>query len=503
MNSDFRVLLVYPNGMLLNPPPVAYGIFTALLKREGYKVELFDGTLYPNKNYYHYEAKKRNLNVRSFSYENTDLNIKTTDEQEDFKKKIEEYKPNLVLVSMLETVYRKAILLLDILINYNIPVMAGGVLPTHDPQAALQHEAVDMVCVGEGNECILHVCRKLAKGEDYHDAPNLAYLKDGKLQKNPLADPANLDMEPIPDYDLFEHSRFRRPMAGKIYTMIPVETNRGCPYKCTFCNSPSAFTQYKKLANGNFLRKKSKDRLETEIKQLISRYNGEYIYFTSDTFMLFTDKEFDEFIELYSEIKVPFYMQTRPETIKLERMKKLKEVGLLRMSMGLEHGNYEFRTKLLKKPFKDEVFIDTSRILAEVGIQLTVNNIIGFPDETRELIFDTIELNTKLTFDTNNCAFFQPFRGTELHTISLQKGYIDKDHFSDLDGEPILLNQPVSHEELRGLKRTFSLYTRMEKKYYPQIKKAEQFNEEGNKVFVEPQGIFREKFYNEASQWAN
>ena len=47
------------------------------------------------------------------------------------------------------------------------------------------------------------------------------------------------------------------------------------------------------------------------------------------------------------------------------------------------------------------------------------------------------------------------------------------------------------------------LDTRMEKKYWPQIKKAEQFNEEENKIFAELQGIFREKFYNEAPQWAN
>jgi len=37
--------------------------------------------------------------------------------------------------------------------------------------------------------------------------------------------------------------------------------------------------------------------------------------------------------------------------------------------------------------------IEASEILAEVKIPLTVNNIIGFPYETRDLVFDTIELN--------------------------------------------------------------------------------------------------------------
>ena len=34
--NQFRVLLIYPNGLLMNPPPVSYGIFTALLKEKGY-----------------------------------------------------------------------------------------------------------------------------------------------------------------------------------------------------------------------------------------------------------------------------------------------------------------------------------------------------------------------------------------------------------------------------------------------------------------------------------
>ena len=48
--SQFRVLLIYPNGFLMNPPPVSYGIFTALLKEKGYVVDLFDTTLYETQN---------------------------------------------------------------------------------------------------------------------------------------------------------------------------------------------------------------------------------------------------------------------------------------------------------------------------------------------------------------------------------------------------------------------------------------------------------------------
>jgi len=34
--EEFKVLFLYPNGTLMNPPPIAIGIFTALLKKEGF-----------------------------------------------------------------------------------------------------------------------------------------------------------------------------------------------------------------------------------------------------------------------------------------------------------------------------------------------------------------------------------------------------------------------------------------------------------------------------------
>ena len=40
----------------------------------------------------------------------------------------------------------------------------------------------------------------------------------------------------------------------------------------------------------------------------------EYNYFWADTFLAYNANEFDEFCEMYKEINLPFWMQTRPET---------------------------------------------------------------------------------------------------------------------------------------------------------------------------------------------
>mgnify|MGYP003327443256 FL=1 len=46
-------------------------------------------------------------------------------------------------------------------------------------------------------------------------------------------------------------------------------------------------------------------------------------------------------------------MQTRPETIDDYNMSKLKSVGLHRISFGVEHGNEEFRKKILDRRWKN------------------------------------------------------------------------------------------------------------------------------------------------------
>ena len=44
--EDFKILMLYPNLHMSALMPQSIGIFTALLKNEGYKLDLFDCTYY-------------------------------------------------------------------------------------------------------------------------------------------------------------------------------------------------------------------------------------------------------------------------------------------------------------------------------------------------------------------------------------------------------------------------------------------------------------------------
>ncbi|MBU0477123.1 B12-binding domain-containing radical SAM protein [bacterium] len=495
--KKFKVLILYPNGKLLNPPPISVGIFVALLKQEHFEVDLFDTTFYTRDEISSDDAKEKNLQVRPFDYGQRGVKLKETNMGSDLIKKAEEFNPDLIAVSVLECTYPIATFLLKSIENFNIPIIVGGVFATFAPEIVLSNKNVNIVCLGEGEGALVEICKKIAANRDYLNIENLWVKKGNKIIKNRLRKPIDLETLPIPDYSLFEPERLFRPMAGQIYRTVPIETNRGCLYACTFCNSPSMDELYRRNDFKTFFRKKSINQIQKELQYLIKKWDAEYIYFTSDTFLTMNDSEFDRFVKIYSEFKLPFWMQSRVETITKYRARKLKEIGCHRMSIGLEHGNEEFRKKVLKKKFDNTKIIEVSKILADAGIPLTVNNIIGFPDETRELVFDTIELNRKLTFDTTNALAFSPFHGTPLHKVCVERGYISKSFNPGSLNVDASLNMPqLSREEIIGLRRTFSLYARMPKKYWQKIKRAEKFDAEGNRIFEELRKVYQEKYFN-------
>jgi pyruvate-formate lyase-activating enzyme len=495
--KSFKVLFLYPNGKLLNPPPISIGIFTALLKQNGFEADLFDTTLYSDKkDRSSDDAKQENLQVRPFDYGERGIKLKESSIEDDLVKKVQEFKPDLITVSILECTYPMSLRLIKVLERFKIPILAGGVFATFAPEIVLANKNITMVCRGEGEEALVEVCRRLSHGEDCSGIENLIVKKEGRTISNKLRKPTELNTLPIPDYSLFEAQRFFRPMAGKVYLTIPIETNRGCPYTCTFCNSPSTSQMYLESKAGVFFRKKSIEKIKEEIEYLVKKWKAEYVYFSSDTFLTLTNAEFEEFIDFYKDIKLPFWMQTRVEVITEYRIKKLREIGCHRMSIGLEHGNDEFRKQVLKKRFDNDKVIKASKIIADFGIPLTVNNIIGFPDETRKLVFDTIELNRQLVFDTVNAVAFAPFHGTYLHKICVERGYISEAFTPGSINVDVSLDMPqFPKEEVKGLQRTFALYARMPKEYWPQINRAEKFDDEGNRIFKELKEIYQKNYF--------
>ena len=159
---------------------------------------------------------------------------------------------------------------------------------------------------------------------------------------------------------------------------------------------------YEENTNASFFRKKRMDLVYKELLYFKEELGVEYNYFWADTFLAMNMTEFEEFCEMYSEIKLPFWMQTRPETVTDYKIRKLASVGLHRISFGIEHGNEDFRTRVIDRRWKNDDIVEALKIPHRYDVQFSVNNITGFPTETRRLALDTVELNRRIGADNHN-----------------------------------------------------------------------------------------------------
>jgi len=503
-----KVLLVYPNhkGMNMLPPGVA--LLSACLKREGHKVKLFDTTYYDKTTIIDGVAdttdsdgnKIDKLMARPVKDGHHNITIKYTNVFEDFEKEVKDFDPELIALSCTEDMFTLGVQLLDRVRHLKIPTLAGGVFPTFAPEIALSYGCIDMVCKGEGEDALTELCRRMEKKKTIDDIPGIwIKKKNGKIISNP---PQMIDMDknPLIDMTIFEEARFYRPMMGKTWRMFPVETHRGCPYKCAYCNSPSQMAMYKKEQNKSYLRRKNFDNMRRELNFYKNEMKAEFLFFWVDTFFSWTRRDFETFAELYQEIKLPFWCQTRPETVTEDRIKALKKMGCARLAFGIEHGNAEFREKHLFRRMTNDSITRGMKIVVKHEIPFSVNNIMGFPYETREMAFDTIRLN-KTFVDPRivdvNAYPFTPFAGTPLRDVCERLGYVKKtDIVNSFVAIGSVLDMPqFPHESVQGLVKCFNMYVNFPEDRWDQIKIAEANTKEGNREYNNLKEEFMETFW--------
>ncbi len=486
--KDFRVLIAYPNYTMMLTPSSAVGLFTAILKKKGYNVDLFDCTPYMT-SYNPQEvpnvAVLTNKLLANKPFDPSFFKNLKTDLLGDFSRKIDDYKPHAVVFStVVEDTWPQTRDLLQVLSNYpEIKSIVGGVYTTMLQRDPSKHKVISnpyVQCIGEGEgeHTIVDFCEAVRHGMPTDSIPGTrAKDEDGNVIRNPPRALVDVNETPIADFSLFDTKRFERPLGAKNWIAIPIETYRGCPYTCTFCNSPEQVHLAKENEQGDFKRRKRMDVLRREIITLLEQNNGNFLYINDDAFMARPKREIEAFVEMYRDIKVPFWFQTRFEDITEEHLTMLKEVGAYRISFGLEHGNEQFRKEKLLRNISNEKMIEKSKIVAKVGIPYSVNVILGLPYETRELVFDTVRVNRELGgFDSVAPNIFTPYYGTLLRDMALKEGWLDPNLQTNSFVGGSLLRMPLPYlqeDEMLRLQRTYNLYVAFPKDRWPEIKEAE------------------------------
>ena len=298
----------------------------------------------------------------------------------------------------------------------------GGPHPTYTPEM-VNNEYVDAVCRGEGEIYFLQLIEKLEKGEDFYDIQNFWFKKkDGSIVKNKMGSLVeNLDEIPFPDRKLlYDADSKLRARGSKLFM-----SNRGCPYKCTYCFNHA----YNKLTKGtgDMMRYRSVSSILREIKEVKDNYFIDRVLIDDDIFLLKPKGWLEEFAERYpEEIGIPLHCYVRPNMVSERVGRLLKKSNCTHVYMGIECGNNEIASKLLKRATKNEKIIEAAEILHRNKIKIITLNIVGLPIKNPlEVDLETLDFNIKLKPNFAWSSILYPYPGTEIGELATNPGYFD------------------------------------------------------------------------------
>ena len=354
-----------------------------------------------------------------------------------------EINPKIIGISTDSGSFRKAVQIAQRIksVRPDIVIGLGGIHPTICPESAIQPEGIDFICTGEGEIAMLELCQAVEKGSDYTGILSMHFKKDGQIIRNPLRPWYG-------DIDDFSIDRKQVDYSG-------IFTGLGCKGKCSFCNTPyMMFQMGKGPGMGKYYRKRSIDSVLNEIglllrlrwyhngkkilrsrsiKQLI--YNViqlfvgalEPIHFKDDSFLI--SKEWlKEFCQKYRKRfwYLSYHCLGRADEIDEETAEMLYQSGCKQVVIGFEHGDEEYRNKILLKKTTDEQIRRCVNALRRHKITINGQWMIGFPGEEISHALKTLRLAAEID-DMPQVHISVPFPKSVMFDMSVQQGWITPD----------------------------------------------------------------------------
>ncbi len=336
--------------------------------------------------------------------------------------KVLRFKPDLIAFSAITNLYlpitRLASKIKKVL---DVPIVIGGIHPTSIPEEVIKDECYDAVCIGEGEEPLAELLERIEQKRSFTDVKNLWVRdKSGAIHKNPKRKIIkSLDDLPTGDKSLFEKY-------GALTTQLNIMTTRGCPYECTFCVNSFRNSLY---SGEVYLRQRSAKNVIEGITELQKTYKFKSVRFHDDVFA-FNVKWLREFKEEYvKHVNLPFHCYVTPATAKEEIIRLLAEAGCTKISIGVQSGSEAIRTKLLNRKHTDDDIVEACHRIRKHGIKISAEFIFGFPEETPEDMWKSLNLSDRLNANYSPSFVFYPYPKTELAEYCLEKGYLNEKNY--------------------------------------------------------------------------
>lgn len=311
-------------------------------------------------------------------------------------------------------------------INPEMSIVWGGVHVTTLPEQSLKDKLVDIVVRGEGEKTFFELIEALKNKKDLFGIKGVSFKQDGTIIHNPPRPPLDLnELKPIPWHLIpIEKYFMKEKLTSETKRELDLgETSRGCPHRCTFC--------YNSNKTGFTWRAMSPEKTVKILKEAIEKFQIDGFWLRDDNF--FVDlKRVEEILDLMKKenINLPWYCPgIRMDTVNKmspELFQKLLDSNIRRFRPGIESGNNRV-LKLINKNMTVQDIIQANLRLKEAKVPVEYSYIIGFPTETIDEMYDTVNLVHQLQKDnlysiSHNINIYTPYPETKLYDLSLKMG---------------------------------------------------------------------------------
>jgi anaerobic magnesium-protoporphyrin IX monomethyl ester cyclase len=373
-----------------------------------------------------------------------------------------EERPDVIALSFLSTTTYTSTKAMAERLKYaapDIPIILGGVFASMNAEHILNDcPYADCIGVGEGEELLPDYLDNM---DDPGSVAGLVWRNGEKVVSNPPRPIIrDLDQFPYPDrdslpIDYIESLPLDVPAALSLDKFCTIQTSRGCPYGCIYCNIPS-------LSNGKW-RHRSAEHVLGEMQKL-NDAGFRSIYLTDDHFLL-KRKRINDICNGIVERRLEFRWgcEGRVDSVAIDQLPIMSKANCTFLAYGIETGTQKILDRLNKNQALDQIEYAVSEAKRR-GIERAHGFfLVGSPGETKKDIMKSFRFAARLKLDTFGFNRLCVYRGTPLWQEYIERGIIDdeRDWFkwfkcSDID-PTILPSEVVNRTRMKGYALLFFL----------------------------------------------
>jgi anaerobic magnesium-protoporphyrin IX monomethyl ester cyclase len=342
---------------------------------------------------------------------------------EDVFAKVKEIKPEVVGITINFAFWSSANIQLAKRVkewNPGITVIAGGHHATFSAPGLLKTGWFDAIFLGEGELGL----REFVLKKDYRKVPGVMYLEDSVLKNT---GPANLvSMEDIkpPAYHLLPK--------GGLALGLGIESSRGCPFKCDFCEVRHFF-------GSGRMRKMTPTHFIENFKIAIENAGASCFILLDDCFTADMKGHVKPICEMIIAESLPIQMvfTARVDNLykNIDMLSLISRAGLNVAFIGVEAVFDETLEKMNKKGGYGRKEIETVvTALKDNGIEPFVSLVFGYPNETPDMVMKTIDYVNSLQVAAALINIATPYPGSNLHKRAVDNNAILTTNYDLYDG---------------------------------------------------------------------